>query len=233
MPRTTGLTSAAAALRYYERRQEIAANNLANVSTDGFKGEKAFARMLGDATPTVQAATDLRAGTLRETRNPLDVALGSADGFLVVATPTGERFTRGGALRLDQDRQLVDAAGHAVLGERGPVVLPAGAQVALGADGTLSVDGRPVDRLRVERQAPGAQLAHEGGTLFVPDAGRQPVAPAERQLRQGFVEESNVGTIGALVDMIAVQRAYGSVQKAITTLDAVRGTAATDLGRPV
>ncbi len=52
-------------------------------------------------------------------------------------------------------------------------------------------------------------------------------------MRQGFVEESNVNAVSSMVDMIAVQRAYASVQKAITTIDAVRGTAASELGKPV
>src|SRR5205085_4652182 len=95
-PMPNGLSSAASALRYWERRQEIATNNLANTSTDGFKGERVFAKMLGDALPVAQTATDLRAGTLRQTGNPLDLAI-PGQGFFVVDTPNGQRFTRGGA----------------------------------------------------------------------------------------------------------------------------------------
>lgn len=235
MPPTTGLTSAAGALRYYERRQEIVAHNLANVSTSGFKGERVFARLLGaggEGGPAAQTATDLRGGTLQTTHNPLDVAL-EGDGFLVVDTPNGERFSRGGSLRLDDARRLIDAAGRPLLGERGPIELPQGAAVEITRAGEIRVDGRRIDRLRVERGGDGAALAHEGGTLFVPDAGRRPVAVAERHVRQGALEESNVNPISTMVDMIAVQRAYASVQKAVTTLDEVRGTAVTDLGRPV
>jgi flagellar basal body rod protein FlgG len=231
MPGPTGLTAAASALRYWERRQEIASNNLANVSTDGFRGEHVFARMLGDALPVAQTATDTTAGTLRETHDPLDLAV-KGDGYFVVDTPNGERFTRGGAFQLDPQRRLVDADGHPVLGERGPIEVPNGT-VEIDAGGLLTVDGKPVDRLRLERAAPGAQLAHEGGTLLVPDASRQPVPDAERGVCQGFVEESNVNPIGSMVDMIAIQRAYASVQKAVSTIDAVRGTAANELGKPV
>ncbi|MGZ8377350.1 MAG: flagellar hook-basal body protein [Gemmatirosa sp.] len=235
MPPANGLTNAAASLRYWERRSEITAHNLANASTDGFKAERVFARLLGAAGeggPAAQTATDFRAGTLRTTQNVLDVALGN-DGFLVVGTPTGERFTRGGSLRLDAAHRLVDGGGRALLGEKGEIVVPPGAQLSIAADGTVSADGRPLDRLRVERAGAGATLAHEGGTLFVPDAGRQRVAVAERDVRQGTIEESNVNPVSAMVDMIAVQRAYATVQKAVTTLDAVRETAVTQLGRPV
>jgi flagellar basal body rod protein FlgG len=235
MPPTTGLASAAASLRYWERRSEIVAHNLANASTDGFKAERVFARLLGSqgsALPAAQTATDLTAGTLRTTDNPLDVGV-QGDGFLVVRTAGGERFSRGGSLQLDADRRLVDAAGNAVLGEQGPIVLPRGAALRIAADGGVTMDGKPVDRLRLERAGAGAALAHEGGTLLVPDAGRRAVPPGERRVRQGAVEESNVNPVSAMVDMIAVQRAYASVQKAVTTLDEVRGTAASDLGKPV
>lgn len=231
MPTPTGLSSAASALRYWERRQEIAANNLANVSTDGFKGERVFAQMLDGALPTARTANDLRAGTLRETHDPLDVAV-QGDGFLVVDTPNGERFTRGGSLALDAQRRLIDGSGHPVLGESGPITVPDGA-IDIDAKGTLRVDGKVVDRLRLERAGAKAELAHEGGTLFVPDAKRRPLGDADRDVRQGFVEESNVSTVGSMVDMIAVQRAYASVQKAVTTLDSIRGTAVSELGKPV
>ena len=123
MPRPTGLTSAAGALRYWERRQELVANNLANVATDGYKGDRGFARLVGAGTvgesTAVQSAVDLRPGTLRQTGNPLDVALAN-DGFFVVQ-PRGtegaaaERWTRAGSFQLDANRQLVDADGAAAL----------------------------------------------------------------------------------------------------------------------
>lgn len=227
--RTNGLASAASALRYWERRQEVAAHNLANVSTDGFKGERVFARMIDDALPVADTATDLRAGTLRVTGAPLDLALGG-EGFLVVETPAGERWTRGGSFRLDAEGQVVDAGGNPLLGEGGPILAPPGA-LSVSREGVVTVDGEEVARLRVETAPPDARLAHEAGTLFVPDAGR---APAEtRDVRQGALEESNVSTVGSMVDMISVQRAYAAVQKAVTTLDGIRQTAANDLGKPV
>jgi flagellar basal-body rod protein FlgG len=73
----------------------------------------------------------------------------------------------------------------------------------------------------------------EGESLFVPDATRAPVPAGERRIRQASIEESNVSPIGAMVEMITVQRAYASIQKAVTTLDEIRGTAVSDLGRPV
>ena len=229
--RTNGLTSSAAALRYWERRQEIVANNLANVDTSGFKAERVFARAVGDGLPTVETATDLRGGTLTQTGTPLDVAL-EQDQFLVVSTPNGERLSRGGSLRLDDAGRLTDAAGNPVLGEHGVITVPPG-ELHIDANGTVSADDRELDRLRVESVPTGTTLQHEGGTLFIPPATRQVVPHEARGVKQGFLESSNVNSINALVDMISVQRAYAAIQKAVVTLDGIHGTAANELGKPV
>lgn len=239
--RPNGMASAAHALRYWERRQEVVSNNLANVSTDGFKGERAFARLLDGALPAVDAQTDMRAGTLRPTGNPLDLAI-AGDGFLVVETPDGERLTRGGAFRLDDLGRVVDHAGNALLAEGGPIVVDAdearqfgasGQLVVVDRDGEVRVGDRAAGRLRVETVPPGTRLEHTGGNMFLPPADRTPAAEGEREVRQGAIEESNVGSVSALVEMISVQRAFASVQKAMTTLDDARGTLVTEIGRPV
>ena len=79
----------------------------------------------------------------------------------------------------------------------------------------------------------GGRLEHAGAGLFVPPDGREPVPDAERDVRQGTLEESNVSPISSLVEMITVQRAYASVQKAMTTIDGVRGIMTGELGKPV
>jgi flagellar basal body rod protein FlgG len=235
--RLTGLSSAAAALRYWERRQEVTSNNLANVDTTGFKGERVFARLTEGALPEADTGTDTRGGTLRETGSPLDLAL-TGDGYLVVDTPAGERLTRGGSYHLEEDGRVADAAGNALLGESGPIVVPPGtAAVEVTGGGVVRAGGREVGRLRMEGVPPGTRLQHAGAGLFVPDASARPLDESARRdgrlVRQGYLEESNVSALDAMVDMISVQRAYAAVQKAVTTLDAVRGTAANELGKPV
>jgi len=234
MPRpvqTNGMSAAAASLQMLERRQQVLANNLANASTKGFKAETVFARMMGDALATTDTTVDLSAGTLTETHNTLDLAV-EGDGFFVTQTPQGERFVRNGAFRLDPDRRLVDERGNPVLGENGPITLPQGT-IEIGATGEIKVNGRPFQTLRLERVAPGADLQHEGGTQFVPDASRSTVPLNERRIRQGFLEESNVNPMTAMTDMLAVLHRYGAAQKTLSTLDAARGVAVTDLARPV
>jgi flagellar basal body rod protein FlgG len=95
------------------------------------------------------------------------------------------------------------------------------------------VNGKPQQRLRLEKVANASDLQHEGGTLFVPDASRTPVPPGERTIEQGFVEESNVNAMTVMTDMITVLRRFGEAQKLISTLDATRGIAVTELAKPV
>lgn len=229
MPEINGMTRAAHALRYWESRQQVVANNLANVDTAGFKGERVFAEVFGDALPVANSATDLTNGALKQTDAPLDLALGG-DGFFVVETAQGEQLTRGGSFRLDDGGRIVDANGNPLLGEAGEIVVPDGGEVAINSAGDIHVDGQEVGRLRVEAVPQGEPLEHAGGNLFIA-AGRQPIAEDARDVRQGYVEDSNVSSVGSLVDMISVQRNYTSVQRTIVTLDEIRQKITNDIGR--
>jgi flagellar basal-body rod protein FlgF len=228
MPRLTGMDAAASALRYWERKQEVVANNLANVSTGAFKGQRVFARLLDGMQPAAESSTDLATGELRQTGSPLDVAL-EGDGFFVVSTALGERYTRGGSLRVDAEHRLVDSDARPLLGVKGPIVVGDG-PIEIDHTGEVKQGGQTIDRLRIET-ATGADLTREGSSAFVPPAARKVVAPEGRTIKQGYLEDSNVNSMGALVDMVAVQRAYASVQKAIVQMDQVHETAIR-LGKP-
>jgi flagellar basal-body rod protein FlgF len=225
---TNGMTSAANALRYWERRQEVTANNLANVSTDGFKAERVFARLL-DGAPSIGTHTDRRDGTIRQTGQTMDLAIGG-DGFFVVATPGGERLTRGGSLQVDPAGYLSDQDGNRLLGTKGPIQV-GDHKMTVDRHGSIAVDGQNVDQLRMETAPAGESLQHEGGTRFVPGATRIAIAPDQRDVRQGNIEESNSDSLGGLVDMISVQRAYAAVEKTIGVLDHVREVATSQLGK--
>lgn len=229
--RPNGMSSAAAALQMLERRQQVLANNLANASTPGFKAENAFARLMGDALAATDTAIDMRQGNLTETRNPLDLAL-DGQGFFVVATPAGERYVRSGSFQLDKERRIVDEHGNALLCGNGPIIVPPGT-INIDDSGMVSVDGRRLERLRIETVADGRRIQHEGGTRFVPDETRMTIAPQDRRVRQGFVEESNVNPMTAMTQMLEVLHRYGAAQKTLSTLDTVRGIAVNDLAKPV
>lgn len=229
--KTDGIASAANALRYWEMRQEVTANNLANATTDGFKAERVFAQLLEDGLPVANATTDRSSGTLRSTGNPLDVAV-TDDSFFVVQTPKGERWTRGGSWQLNADGHLADASGNLVLGDGGPIKVPSDkGDVSIDRAGTVRVGGETVGKLRLERGGPGS-LQHEDGTRFIPPADRIAVDDAGRTIQQGLVEQSNVNTVSTLVDLIEIQRNYAFAQKVMTTLDGIRATIANDLAKP-
>ncbi len=220
------LRAAARALTYWERRQEIASNNVANTETPGFKRQRVFAELL-DGEPVVGVTDDLSPGLVRDTGRPLDVAL-SGDGFLVVDGPGGEMLRRGGSLSLDASGVLVDGGGRPVLSEDGVVVLPPG-DVSIDRSGVVSVNGDEVARLRVETAQPAALRRVEAGLWTATATAR--VRDEGRMLRQGALEESNYDALQGLVEMVEVQRGYASVQKTVTTLDDVLGIAANRLGR--
>lgn len=226
-----GLSAAASALQTLERRQQVLANNLANVSTRGFKGEAVFSRLMDNQLAKTDTALDLTSGTLTETHNTLDLAL-EGDGFFVIQTRSGERLMRNGNFHLDAERRIVDDQGNAVMGENGEIKLPAGV-VEIDSTGLISVNARPLQRLRVETVKPGTDLQHEGGTRFIPDATRQVLPPGERKVKQGFLEESNVNPMLAMTDMLTVLHRYTAAQKTISTIDSARGIAVTELAKPV
>ncbi len=229
---TSGMTSAASALKYWERRQEVVSNNLANVSTDGFKAERVFARLVDDALTVPDMATDMRGGSIKPTNSPLDLAL-DGPGFFVLDSPNGERLTRGGSFHLDETNRIVDAHGNALLAENGAVTVTKGT-IEIDKGGSVKVDGHEIAKLRLEAPpAPGLSLQHEGSNMYVPGTARQPLGADARIVRQGALEASNVDSIGAMVDMISVQRAYASVMKTVTTMDEVRRLITNDIGKPV
>ena len=233
MPPLNGLDSAASALRYWERKQEIVANNLANVSTDGFKAQRVFARLLDGVRPVAETSSDYTVGNLRQTGNSFDVAI-DGPGFFVVGTPNGERYTRGGSLRIDTKHQLVDTDGRPLLGVKkgGPLTLMDG-PVEIDRSGNVTQNGQVVDQLRMEAAPTGVDLQREGESLWIPPATKQPLSPDARNVKQGWIEESNVNSMSALVDMVTIQRAYASVQKVVVEMDHVNETITTQLAKPL
>lgn len=230
-----GLNIAASGMLAELARQDRLANDLANVSTVGYKADRtamaSFGELLlvdrstgrpvgplGLGIQVDEIRTDLAPGPLRETGEPLDVAL-QGEGFLVVKTPAGIRYTRAGSLVLDSEGRLTTAAGHALLDERGQPIVLGSSTPSISLDGTISVDGKPVAKLAVVTlKAP----HKEGETLF----SGSPGPPPERTVvRQGWLEGSTVNPAEAMVEMISSLRAFESLQRVIRTIDETLGRA--------
>lgn len=224
-----GIQTTAQGLAYYQRLQEVVANNLANVSTTGFKLDRLTGEQReGTSFPTPVQATDFRQGPLRDTGRPLDLAL-EGDGWFVVRAPGGERLTRAGSFRLDGTGQLVDAEGHPVLGTEGPVAIPPGT-VEIQADGTLLVDSQVIATLRLERPAEGASLAKEGFGRFAVTGGTEAAGGALR-VRQGMLEDTNADAVSGMIDLVTIQRAYSANIDALKAMDGVLETVTTAIGK--
>ena len=216
-------------LGYWSRAQDVTANNLANVNTAGFKLDRITAAQSAEGSyPVPVQDTDLAQGRLRETGRELDFAL-EGEGYLVVKTPAGERLSRGGALRLDADSQLVSSEGFPILGDDGqPIVLPSGT-VTVAPEGDVRIDGEAIAHLQLRRPAEGVRLLKEGNGRFIPQ-GDTEITDAVR-VRQGQVEEPNGDTLAGMVDLITIQRAYTANADAMKAMDRVLGTLTSDIGK--
>jgi flagellar basal-body rod protein FlgF/flagellar basal-body rod protein FlgG len=213
-----------------ERQMDVIANNVANVNTNGFKADRSlFEEFLKSPAHEdnfvgldrrVSYVTDgpgfhdLTQGPLEESKNPLDVAIDGA-GFLVVQTPAGERYTRDGSLKINNQGQLVNASGYPVLGVNGPIQFQqTDKEVSIGADGYVTVlegTGR-IDsvrgRLRVVNFANPQGLTKDGSNLYAAGAGVAAQTDTSSKLRQGFVEKSNVNSVVEMTRMLEVSRSY-------------------------
>ena len=209
------------------RNMEIISNNLANVSTSGYKREApAFEELLvqveTDQTSLSEVSfvrdwgvvRDMTAGPLLQTGSPLDIAV-EGQGFLVVRTPEGERFTRDGHLKLDASGKITTSDGFPVLSDGGEITIPPGATaIKIGGDGTVSTEQGQVGKFRVVSLPP-ASLRKEGGNLYT---STEQAAPAlNTRLVQGAIERSNVEPVVEMTKMIEILRAY---QHSTETLNA-------------
>jgi flagellar basal-body rod protein FlgF len=207
-----------------ERAQAVHANNLANVSTTGFRADFAQAQsrwVEGDGYParvygiTQSPGTDLSSGLLRQTDRTLDVAVEGA-GFLTVQMPDGsEAFTRAGALQVDSVGRLLSREGLPVLGDGGPISMPPFQTLVVGGDGSITV--RPegqgpetlvqIGRLKLVNPNP-ADIAKATNGLMVRKDGLPQIADPDVSVVSGFLESSNVNAVHELTEILGLARQF-------------------------
>ena len=229
-----------------KRQMDVIANNLANMNTAGYKtGTLLFEEHLMPLAQTndltgqnnrISYVLDgaiyrsFQEGAFEQSDNELDVAI-SGDGWLVVETPGGERYTRNGQLKLDVEGQLVTPAGFPVLGEGGPITFgPDESDIEIAKDGTISTSQGPKDRLRVVQFQNNAALRNEGETLF--STTQLPEAAEDVRILQGIVEKSNVQPISELTRMIETVRAYTAISQLLAREQDLKRQAIEQLGTP-
>ncbi len=215
------------------KQMQVIANNLANMSTAGFKAERLkFEQALANSRPTESSLrkeideptsmqtsfyvktsgsyTDFTQGAIERTHDPLNVAL-QGDGLFAVSTADGERYTRAGEFKVATDGRLVTPQGFPVQGSGGEIVVTGGTPQIL-EDGTVMVAGTAVGKIRVVK-VEASQLTREAAQLFKLKDGASVADAPETKMISGAVEASNVNATRELTDMIMASRAFDSLQK--------------------
>jgi flagellar basal-body rod protein FlgG len=256
-----GLYAAAAGMLSSFTRQETINNNLANLSTPGFKrdltpvragrelGEvrdlgvafnvpyqtrplRTLVGTVGTGALNDPVATDFSDGDVRATGNELDLAI-VGQGFFEMQSPDGERFyTRAGQFARDAGGRLVDAAGNFLIGDDGPIQARQGA-VSVPRDGTDVADGEEVAIMRVMTFPTDTPMLKFGQNGFKPtDQSLQPTFANElTSVQQGALEGSNVNPTQAVVEMMSAMRSYEAAQRMVQLNDSILERAVNDIGR--
>ena len=226
-----------------QRQMDVVANNMANINTTGFKGQSLLFEdyLMPGAEDTAFSGSDrdlhfatdwttvhdMTNGSIEQTGNPLDVAL-EGDGFLVVQTPAGERYTRNGSLQISATGQLVDISGNPVLSGGNPIQLdPSETDIAISRTGTISTSSGAKGTLDVIEFADPGSLVLEGGNLYSGTGGE---AATNTIVVQGAIERSNVSGVATMAEMIRVERAYQTLASLVQRQDDIRRTAVERLG---
>jgi flagellar basal-body rod protein FlgF/flagellar basal-body rod protein FlgG len=242
---SSGYYAACAGLMSRTQALDTIANNLANVSTAGFRashnvfssllattGDSSLSALNQDANEYgLLSGTQLDAsqGALVPTGNDLDLAV-EGPGYFAVQTATGTVYTRGGNFRVSPQGQLVTAAGDPVMGDSGPISI-VGEPVSISTDGTISTNDAIAGRLKLVEFPSTAALQSAGGTYYTAPAGAA-VAATNSQVRQGTIESSNVNPVTSVVELITAQREVETMRRVLTMFSSeMDKTAAQDLPR--
>jgi flagellar basal-body rod protein FlgF len=212
-------------------QQEVLANNLANVSTTGFRAELHAMRAVpvrGDGASTrvysleTTVGYDDSAGTMTPTNRPLDVAIMGKSWMAVQGLDGTEAYTRAGHLMTDNQGTLVTAEGLQVLGDGGPITVPVGTEPSIAPDGTVSArarNGTSQNIGRIKMVTPEVKLERGEDGLFRSADGAQLPADATARLQEGVLEGSNVNAVETMVHMIAAQRQYETQVRMLQTAE--------------
>lgn len=226
-----------------QRQIDVVANNLANMNTTGFKAEQLlfeeylmpvardrdFQSLDQQLSFTDDWGTvhDLSPGSIVDTGSPLDVAL-RGEGFLVVQTPAGERYTKAGSLGIARDGTLVDPGGNPIIGSSGPIQFQATeTDIEIADDGTVSSSAGLKGTLRIVEFADGQLVERFGDNLW---SGANPQPAVATTVVQGAIEKSNVTGVAQMSQMLEIQRAYESVSNLLQKHDEQRRSAIQKLG---
>ncbi|MEO5340169.1 MAG: flagellar basal-body rod protein FlgF [Magnetococcus sp. MYC-9] len=258
----SGLFAAVNGALRAEMRMDLLANNLANVSTTGFKENEitfdsymtkpgpqqfplpdgSFMGLHGPNTipfpfsnPATNAYsvtyprasgthTNLAQGGISPTGSALDVAI-DGQGFFVLSTPEGRRYTRDGAFAVNAQGELVSKDGYAVMGAGGTSLTVGSGRIEISPDGTIANAASTVGRL-MRVGLPAESLEKVGGNLYKAPVDQEiNMDTATGSFLQGFLEQSNANVVRGMTQMIEVNRAFELYMQMIKALDGLDGQA--------
>lgn len=274
-----GLYTGASGMLSQMIRMDVVANNLANVDKTGFKTDitlfKAFPEMLirrvnddgvrkfplgsydkmpivgriGTGVEVNEVYTNFQQGSLKQTNNPFDFAI-EGEGFFVIETDRGIRYTRNGSFLLDKDNYIVTKDGYRVLGENGYIkvqtnnfVVNEKGEIIINQDlyhrqvvSNIENDWAAsivVDRFKIVSFRELRELKKEGNSFYYEtEFSGPPQTPAIMpKIRQGFLEQANVNIVKEMINMIEVQRAYEANAKSVTSHDAALAKLINDMAK--
>lgn len=253
-----GLYTAWTGMVNEQKRLDVISNNMANADTVGYKEDKvasqAFEQVLGikirDGSQAYhnqaigrlslgvkigEVYTNYDQGSLRETGERFDVALGGSGFFTVHVTDkageTHTRYTRNGQFMLTKDGLLVDADGNPIQGLGGDITIdPSARSVSISPDGVITADGQVIDTLQIVDFEDYDYLRKYGDTMYEPVAGAT-TKEAVAEVIQGYTEQSNVQAVSEMVNLIAITRAYETNQRVIRSYDTMLDHAVNQVGR--
>jgi len=231
-----------------QRDLDVTANNLANMNTTAFKVETLMMQTdpvdlpsKGGGPPLVNfvldggVARDFSAGSMKETNGPFDLAI-QGDGFFVVNTAAGPRYTRDGRFSLNDQGQLVTRNGDPVQGDGGPITIdPTKGPVHVAGDGTVSqstiTGAQTIGKVSVVSFASLSSLSKEGNGLYNNVSNLQPQPSTTATLHQGVLESSNVEPMSQMIHLVRVTSAYTTVSEMLVNVSNLSKAAVDRLGR--
>ncbi len=236
----TGLYVALSAQMAMERRLATVANNVANMNTSGYRAERIRFEALMDNAGGKDVAfasvgetyTDLTAGQSQFTGNPLDVSV-QGDAWFAVKTPGGTAYTRDGRMHMSADGQLLSVNNYPVLDAGGtPLAIdPAGGEVRIGADGSISQGKVAVGKIGLFTIPADATFTRTDNSAVIPDKAADMVQDFSKvSIHQGYSESSNVDPIREMTRLIMIQRAFEQAMAAVTQVESSTDNAIRTLG---
>ncbi|MDR0952171.1 MAG: flagellar hook-basal body complex protein [Oscillospiraceae bacterium] len=242
-----GLYTAGTGMLLKRRQMETVINNITNADTTGYKKEyfistpfsQVMVNRLNDSMPGTignmtfgaqpdQLYINFETGSFETTGSTTDFAI-AGDAFFAVETPDGERYTKNGAYVLNSEGYLTDANGNYLLGTNGRIYVGS-EDFAVDAQGRVTVGGAQTNQIRLVGFEDLNTLRKQGSNLFFSDE-----APAELtgtvDIKQGFLETSNVDIAREMVDMMTVYRTYETNQRILTMIDETIGMSVNNIAR--